>query len=384
MNAIEISNISKRYNIRYGAAGYLADLFSKKKRDILALDNVSLELPEGTCTGLIGVNGSGKTTLLKILSGITKPSAGRFNVKGRIGPLIQVGAGFHPELTGRENVFLYGSILGMMQSEIRAKYDEIVEFAGMKEFMDTPIKKYSSGMYIRLGFSVAVNSDPDILLIDEVLAVGDYMFRLKSLDKIKQLKALGKTIVFVSHNLEQVTAICEKTALLNKGNLVSYGNTLDVMHEYTGLFLEGQEEEPIEQYIESRCSIIKAEVDSSGMEKDRELEAHIEIDNPDSEELIVNIILRGRVQRSYFEISTSARDIAFTCRRGSIHIKTGKLNIAPGLYAVNIDIRRKGNYALLYTKKNACYFKVNDFAGYRFGNYQIDNFTAEIDEHTGI
>lgn len=381
MNTIKLEGICKRYNIRYGAAGYLADIFSRKKSTILALDNISINLEQGSCTGLIGVNGSGKTTMLKVLSGITKPTSGTFSVKGRIGPLIQVGAGFHPELTGKENVFLYGSILGMLQSEIRAKYDDIVEFAGMKEFMDTPIKKYSSGMYIRLGFSVAVHSDPDVLLIDEVLAVGDYMFRLKSLDKIKQFKSNGKTIIFVSHNLEQVSAICDKTVLLNKGKIVMYGDTLDVMHEYTQLFVDGEEEGVIEQYIDKRCKVINAQVDGSLMETKRELFTHIEIDNPEREELIVNIVLRGRVQRSYFEISSAANGVFFKNKKGSIEIKTGQLNIAPGLYAVNIDIREKRNYALLYTMKNACYFKVNDFAGYRFGNYQIDNFTTEIQDY---
>lgn len=373
MNAIEISNISKRYNIRYGAAGYLADLFSGKKRDILALDNVSLELPEGTCTGLIGVNGSGKTTLLKILSGITKPSAGRFNVAGRIGPLIQVGAGFHPELTGRENVFLYGSILGMMQSEIKAKYDEIVEFAGMKEFMDTPIKKYSSGMYIRLGFSVAVNSDPDVLLIDEVLAVGDYMFRLKSLDKIKQLKAAGKTILFVSHNLEQVEKICENTILLDKGRAVMYADTDTVIDKYTSIFLDGDEEEAIEQDYGYDISIKNIIVDKAVVHDERRLKIDFEYDSGIDSALVVNFILRGRAQRNYFEISSRVIDFNLDNTAGYVNAQLGPLDIAPGLYAMNIELRRSDNYALVYTLKNAAYFSISRYKNYEFGNYHINN-----------
>src|SRR5476649_2009843 len=175
-----------------------------------ALDNVSFEVKQGEVMGIIGRNGAGKSTLLKILSQVTSPTSGQIKIKGRIASLLEVGTGFNPEMTGRENVFLNGAILGMTKAEIRSKFDEIVAFSGVEEFIDTPVKRYSSGMYVRLAFAVAAHLEPEILIVDEVLAVGDAEFQKKCMGKMKDVAEHGRTILFVSHNLEAVRKLCTR------------------------------------------------------------------------------------------------------------------------------------------------------------------------------
>jgi ABC-type polysaccharide/polyol phosphate transport system ATPase subunit len=185
--------------------------------------------------GIIGRNGSGKSTVLKLIAGVTAPSEGEIFVYGRVSPLIELGAGFHPDLTGRENVFLNASILGMSRKEVLARFDEIISFAELWEFVDTPVKRYSSGMYIRLGFSVAVHSDPEILLVDEVLAVGDAAFQEKCLAKMQEFRSQGVTIVLVSHSMELVEEFCERALLLNGGGVLADGAPTEVVKRYTDL-----------------------------------------------------------------------------------------------------------------------------------------------------
>lgn len=200
-----------------------------------ALRDVSFEVKPGEALGIIGHNGSGKSTTLKLLSRILRPDGGRIIVKGRIGALIELAAGFHPDLTGRENVFLNASILGMNKDDIAKKYDEIVDFAELQEFMDTPVKWYSSGMYARLGFAVASHIDPEVLLVDEVLSVGDIGFQQKCEKKIQSIKEKGLTIVFVSHNMSAISAICDKVLVLNKGNGQFLGSSQEAISIYTNL-----------------------------------------------------------------------------------------------------------------------------------------------------
>lgn len=199
---------------------------------VWALEDVNFSVPEGEVLGIIGKNGAGKSTLLKILSKVTGPTKGDIKVKGRIASLLEVGTGFHPELTGRENVFLNGAILGMQKSEIKAKFDEIVAFSGVEKYIDTPVKRYSSGMYVRLAFAVAAHLEPEILIIDEVLAVGDAEFQKKCLGKMKDVSGQGRTVLFVSHNMTAVNALCNKAILLKHGKIVSSGRTHDVVNEY--------------------------------------------------------------------------------------------------------------------------------------------------------
>jgi len=240
-NIIKIQKLGKKYSIG-GQEPYLAlrDQFSKilnfrsrpKKKDFWALKGVDLEIKKGEILGIIGPNGAGKSTLLKILSRITPPTEGKITMAGRVASLLEVGTGFHPELTGRENIFLNGTILGMRQKEIKEKFNQIVDFAEIAEFLDTPVKRYSSGMYVRLAFAVAAHLEPEILIIDEVLAVGDAQFQKKCLGKMGQVARSGRTIIFVSHNMAAVNELCQKCVLLEKGKIVAYGRSDKIIARY--------------------------------------------------------------------------------------------------------------------------------------------------------
>jgi len=202
------------------------------ERDFLALDDISLTVRQGETLGVIGHNGAGKSTMLKHFAGIMTPTSGTIEVRGRLSALIEVGAGFHPDLTGRENVYLSGVILGMSRAEVARKFDAIVEFAGLGPFIDTPVKRYSTGMFARLGFAVAAHLEPNILVIDEVLSVGDFVFQQKSLRKMRDIAASGATVVFVSHNLKAVSELCRRAVLLDGGRIVADGPTDEVIRTY--------------------------------------------------------------------------------------------------------------------------------------------------------
>jgi len=224
MSAIDVAieNVWKEYRLSVRRSG----------GTFWALRNVTLDVPRGSSVGVIGRNGAGKSTLLKLLAGITAPTRGRIVIDGRVAALIEVGSGFHPELTGRENVFLSGAILGMRRREIAAKLERIVEFAGVPHFIDTPVKWYSSGMYVRLGFSIAAHMEPDILLVDEVLAVGDAEFQVKCLQRIQELKDLGTTNLFISHDLTAIERLCDSAVLLESGSIAAAGSPGDVVASY--------------------------------------------------------------------------------------------------------------------------------------------------------
>ena len=211
---------------------------TKEEEIIWALKDVSFEVKHGEVVGIIGRNGAGKTTLLKILSRITEPTEGQAEIHGRVGSLLEVGTGFHPELTGRENIFLNGAILGMRKTEINRKFDEIVDFAEIEKFMDTPVKRYSSGMYVRLAFAVAAHLEPEILLVDEVLAVGDAAFQKKCLGKMGNVAKEGRTVLFVSHNMAAIENLCPRVLLLNNGLLELDGNSQYVLSQYQGSILD--------------------------------------------------------------------------------------------------------------------------------------------------
>lgn len=208
------------------------DHFEEIGGSILALDDISFTVNKGEALGIIGKNGAGKSTLLKILSRVTAPTSGSVKVKGRIGSLLEVGTGFHPELTGRENVYLNGAILGMRKDEVTRKFDEIVAFSGVERFIDTPVKRYSSGMYVRLAFAVAAYLDPEILIVDEVLAVGDAEFQKKCLGKMGDVAGEGRTVLFVSHNMGAINTLCTRCTWINKGRLEKTGDTASVIHDY--------------------------------------------------------------------------------------------------------------------------------------------------------
>lgn len=241
--AIVVEDISKSYRIGKNKARSLSGAFGsllkpiegKDTKEFWALKDISFEVSEGEAVGIIGKNGAGKSTLLKILSRITYPTLGKVTIYGRVSSLLEVGTGFHPELSGRENVYLNGTILGMRRAEVKAKFDEIVEFSGVSKFIDTPIKHYSSGMKVRLAFAVAAHLEPEILIIDEVLAVGDAEFQKKCLGKMEEVAGQGRTVLFVSHNLEAISRFCSKSIYLKDGLLTNYSNTSVVVREYLEL-----------------------------------------------------------------------------------------------------------------------------------------------------
>lgn len=238
---LEIQNISKKYKISHQAGGYLslrermANLIKLEKsatEDFWALDNISFDVKPGESIGIIGRNGAGKSTLLKVLSKITPPSSGKIISRGRIASLLEVGTGFHPELTGRENVYFNGSLLGMKRKEIDAKFDEIVDFSGVEKFLDTPLKHYSSGMQLRLAFAVAAFLEPEVLIIDEVLAVGDAEFQKKCLGKMEDVSKSGRTILFVSHNMISLKALCTRGILMDRGKKSFDGSIDEAVKRY--------------------------------------------------------------------------------------------------------------------------------------------------------
>ena len=251
MSVITVENISKHYiidhqrrgktpnSLRDTISGTVKGWFGPKApapslthEDFWALRDVNFTVEQGDRVGIVGHNGAGKSTLLKILSKIIEPSSGSVRIRGRVASLLEVGTGFHPELTGRENIFLNGSLLGMRRDEIRQSFDEIVAFAGVEQFLDTPVKRYSSGMYVRLGFAISAHLNPEIMIVDEVLAVGDADFQKKSLGKMRDNSASGRTILFVSHNLTAVQALCNRTLYFEKGQLIEQGETNLVVASY--------------------------------------------------------------------------------------------------------------------------------------------------------
>jgi lipopolysaccharide transport system ATP-binding protein len=252
--AIQVEGLGKKYLLRHQAQGrrYVAlrDVITEKAKSLFrittphsalrtpqleefwALNDVSFEIKQGDVVGIIGRNGAGKSTLLKLLSRITEPTTGRIRLRGRVASLLEVGTGFHPELTGRENIFLNGAILGMSRVEIKKKFDEIVAFAEVEKFLDTPVKRYSSGMYMRLAFAVAAHLEPEILVVDEVLAVGDAAFQKKCLGKMQDVSKGGRTVLFVSHNMGAVTSLCHTGIWLQQGRVVKTGSARQIVDEY--------------------------------------------------------------------------------------------------------------------------------------------------------
>jgi len=250
---IKVENVSKKFcrslrrSMAYGTIDLFRNLFglptyngNLRKGEFWSLNNINFEIKKGEAFGLVGANGSGKTTLLRLINGIFPPDRGKISIKGRIGALIAVGAGFHPHMTGRENIYLNGTILGMSKKEIKENFDSIVDFADIGEFLDAPVSTYSSGMYVRLGFAIAIHCRPDIVLVDEILAVGDAKFQRKCLDKLQNLRKNGASFVLVSHNMDNIDGICDRAILLDNGEQKMIGDTKDVIPAFELLLQTGK------------------------------------------------------------------------------------------------------------------------------------------------
>ena len=329
--------------------GYLASTFrAPSAEEILwALREVDFEIKRGEVIGVIGANGAGKSTLLKILSRITEPTEGRVEIHGRVGSLLEVGTGFHPELTGRENVYLNGAILGMRKRETDAKFDEIVAFAEIDRFIDTPVKRYSSGMYVRLAFAVAAHLEPEILLVDEVLAVGDAAFQKKCLGKMNSVTREGRTVMFVSHNMVAVEGLCGRTMLIERGRLKCFGPTPDALAMYlesagnraaNGISFEGRSGS-------GEVRVTHAEIRGAGASPNIAMgdEAELTLDLEATQKCVgvnISFVVLNHVGVKVFNASTSDVGMNVTlpagasrwrCRMGPLQLRAGTYHVAIGI-----------------------------------------------------
>ncbi len=351
---IRLDRVSKRYFIqndtRERSIGW-PSLFQRKK-EMWALRDVSFEVQEGESVGIIGNNGAGKSTLLKLLSRITAPTSGEIRIRGRLSALIEVGSGFHPELTGRENIFLNGSMLGMTRSEISRKVDSIVDFAGIPEYIDVPVKRYSSGMYVRLGFSIAAHLDPDILLLDEVLAVGDIVFQTKCLNLIAQLREDGRTIVLISHDLGAIQRLCSRALLLHHGQLIMTGTPTEVVDHYQKMAMGEPEHFHLSVDADQKpatCSYISFasndpnETPRTGYPMFARLGFHAQAA---LENVVFNISIYWPTGYLCTQLTTAESDpqLRITPGSGEVEFYCPVLEIQPGWYRVDISIESNGNY----------------------------------------
>ncbi|MDD3777669.1 MAG: ABC transporter ATP-binding protein [Actinomycetota bacterium] len=265
--AVDIKNVTKRYRIYHEKIPSLKNTILRGKRqtfeEFLALDDVSFSIRHGETFGIIGPNGSGKSTLLKMIANIIQPTQGKIVSNGSISALLELGAGFHPDLTGRENIYINAAILGMKKREVDRRFDDIVSFSELEKFIDTPVKNYSSGMYMRLGFSIAINVDPDILLVDEVLAVGDQSFQAKCYKVIYDIMKKGKTIIIVSHDLETISDLCSRVAFLKDGKIVEMGNPVSAVSQYRAYVEELEKKRVTGQQEEERKKIFKTVIEAN-------------------------------------------------------------------------------------------------------------------------
>lgn len=268
--SIQFLKVSKRYRIGRGLGKLRSMLPSSKKEQAKkfhwAVKDVNFELQPGEALGIIGPNGAGKTTILKLLSKVTHPTSGEIRVNGRFSALIELGAGFHPDLTGRENIYLNGTILGMPKSEIKGRFDQIVDFAGIGQYLDTPVKRYSSGMYARLGFAIAAHIEPEVLLVDEVLTVGDYAFQMKCHARMDKLRENGTSLIFVSHNMEAVRRVCDRGLVMYRGENIFQGTASEAVVAYSDAIRkaarESQSDVPTEDGLSQRVMTFDAEIES--------------------------------------------------------------------------------------------------------------------------
>ncbi|MHB9155125.1 MAG: ABC transporter ATP-binding protein [Endomicrobiales bacterium] len=397
MNILEFDHVWKKFkkgerlnSLRDAIPNYLSLLFSRKNKGLTleemefwAVKDFSFSVKRGDILGIIGPNGAGKSTVLKLLSRIMAPERGTMSIGGRLSALIEVTAGFHPELTGRENVYLNGTILGMSRKEIDGKFDDIVEFSGLKEFINTPVKRYSSGMFSRLGFSVAAHMDPDILLVDEVLSVGDMAFQSKCVRKMKELLASGTTIVLVSHDLGLVHNLCKRVILMDEGKALKEGHADEVIPYYQDLVYRKSAEE-----LQREAAVPGYRL---RVNEDTKIELPgVLLHNGDyrprerfraGEPLLVKIDFHARekIEQPVFSLEVVRSDGVICCDsstladgfriesiegKGALETDLGDLNLAPGIYLARITVWDKDILHPYVSRKNDIFrFERSDTAG---------------------
>jgi lipopolysaccharide transport system ATP-binding protein len=315
------------------------------KSEFWALRDINFQVARGEAFGIIGHNGAGKSTLLKHLCGILVPTSGQLIVKGRLSALIEVGAGFHPDLTGRDNIYLNGTILGMTRAEIRSKFDAIVEFSELADFLDTPVKRYSSGMYARLGFAVAAHVEPDVLIVDEVLSVGDFVFQKKSIEKMRQVMASGTTVVFVSHNLRAVADLCQRGMLLDHGTVSAIGPATEVIKTYMERGTEGAAADPDKDVYVSRVTLRDdAGAEAVQFDAGQRMVAEVEVSARRAAEQLA-VVIECRDEEMYEVFNTSTQRLGAE----TVNLAPGekftarfalKLHLAPGTYHFGVYVYR--------------------------------------------
>jgi lipopolysaccharide transport system ATP-binding protein len=340
-------------------------LDSNLRRDeFYAVRDVSFELRRGECLGLIGRNGAGKTTLLKMLNGLIKPDSGKITMKGRIGALIALGAGFNPILTGRENVYVNGSVLGLTKKEIDAKFDEIVDFAEVEEFIDTPVRSYSSGMQVRLGFAVASTLDPDVLLLDEVLAVGDAPFRNKCYNRIGQLRKKA-SVIFVSHSMDQISMVCDKSLVVHQGRNRHFGMTAEGIKEYERLsFGYDDKSDASFEKIESPINHIQIKVPTGPIHYGENAELMIEVNS--LEEIpaaVLRVIIYNSMQVPFAEWNSRRCGITLNLPQGTsmIRLSLGPLILKKGIYPLGLNLNDSTGIKMLCWSYKKHVLEVNGY-----------------------
>ncbi|HBI6899075.1 ABC transporter ATP-binding protein [Clostridium perfringens] len=371
--AIRVKDLTKKYKLYQKRSERLANAFGKEKniKEFYALKGVSFEISKGECVGIIGHNGAGKSTLLKLLTGVAFPTSGEIEINGRLASMLELGSGFNPELTGIENIYFNGSLNGLTKEEIDGKLKDILEFADIGNFIEQPVKNYSSGMFARLAFAVAINVDPDILIVDEILSVGDVGFQVKCMEKFNEFKKKGKTILYVSHGLGTVKKFCDRAIWLQKGEVVDDGNSVIVVERYYNLNFNPANIEQLKDHKSDIINSIVVKSNKKNVEYLEKLDLEVEYDLISNDLKDPNIVLEFR--KTDYEPGTTRGNDQFVCGINSkdniknipfnlgvnkLKVSLNKINLVAGVYYIDFVLR--DGEEEVYRKINVYSFTLND------------------------
>ncbi|ELC8453627.1 ATP-binding cassette domain-containing protein [Clostridium perfringens] len=371
--AIRVKDLTKKYKLYQKRSERLANAFGKEKniKEFYALKDVSFEISKGECVGIIGHNGAGKSTLLKLLTGVAFPTSGEIEINGRLASMLELGSGFNPELTGMENIYFNGSLNGLTKEDIDGKLKDILEFADIGNFIEQPVKNYSSGMFARLAFAVAINVDPDILIVDEILSVGDVGFQVKCMEKFNEFKKKGKTILYVSHGLGTVKKFCDRAIWLQKGEVVDDGNSVIVVERYYNLNFNPANIEQLKDHKSDIINSIAVKSNTKNVEYLEKLDLEVEYDLISNDLKDPNIVLEFR--KTDYEPGTTRGNDQFVCGINSkdniknipfnlgvnkLKVSLNKVNLVAGVYYIDFVLR--DGEEEVYRKINGYSFTLND------------------------
>lgn len=371
--AIRVKGLTKKYKLYQKRSERLANVLGKEKniKEFYALKGVSFEINKGECVGIIGHNGAGKSTVLKLLTGVAFPTSGEIEINGRLASMLELGSGFNPELTGMENIYFNGSLNGLTKEEIDGKLKEILDFADIGNFIEQPVKNYSSGMFARLAFAVAINVDPDILIVDEILSVGDVGFQVKCMEKFNEFKKKGKTILYVSHGLGTVKKFCDRAIWLQKGEVVDDGNSVIVVERYYNLNFNPANIEQLKEHKSDIINSIVVKSNTKNVEYLEKLDLEVEYDLISNDLKDPNIVLEFR--KTDYEPGTTRGNDQFVCGINNkdniksipfnlgvnkLNVSLNKVNLVAGVYYIDFVLR--DGEEEVYRKINAYSFTLND------------------------